>query len=55
MLPVNVPLFIPALASLFAVCVCREAFGGQHYVFHPAAAGLAAGYGAVARNRLFLL
>ena len=41
MLPVNVPLFIPALASLFAVCVCREAFGGQHYVFHPAAAGLA--------------
>ena len=41
MLPVNIPLFIPALASLFAVCVCREAFGGQRYVFHPAAAGLA--------------
>ena len=42
MLPVNVPLFIPALASLFAVCVVREPFGekGTH-LLNPAAGGLA--------------
>lgn len=42
MMPVNVPFYVPALASLFAVAVVKIPFGGSLKVpFVPAAAGFA--------------
>lgn len=42
LLPASVPLFVPVLATAFAVFVVKLPFGGSgHNLFNPAAAGLA--------------
>ncbi len=42
LLPASVPLFVPVIATAFAVCIVKLPFGGSgHNLFNPAAAGLA--------------